>query len=530
MRPPLRRPRRRFVPTLAALSLALLPGAAAATVVPPPPSPKELTAAVRSWRQAHEAEVLGELTALLAIPNLAADDADIRRNAALLVAMLERRGMTARLLESPGSPPAVLGELPAPGATRTVVFYAHYDGQPVDPGEWASPPYRPVLRDGVLGAGGRELPWPGTAPPFDGEWRLYARSASDDKSPIVALLSALDALRAAKIVPSVNLKFFFEGEEEAGSPHLGALLAEHAALLGGDVWLFCDGPVHQSRRPQVVFGVRGVMGLQMTVYGPLRRLHSGHYGNWAPNPAALLVDLVASMRGPDGEIRIAGFSDHVRPLSDADRQALARVPDPDADLRRELGLARSEAGDARLIERILLPAVNVLGLDAGGVGQQTTNSIPTEARAALGFRLVPDQTPDEVRQKVEAHVRARGFWVVADEPDLPTRLAHPRIVRLGWGDGYPAVRTPLDLPVSKAVLAVADAATGGQVIPVPSLGGSLPMYLFAETLHAPLIIVPMVNHDNNQHAANENLRLQNLWAGIELYAALMARLGEAWGK
>ncbi len=252
------------------------------------PSADSARRAARSYREAREPAILRELAALLAIPNLASDSVNIRRNAAHLVAMLERRGVSARLLEAPGSPPAVYGELRVPGARRTIVYYAHYDGQPVSPAQWTATggePWRPTLYDRAVTAGGRQIALPADGERVPGEARVYARSASDDKSPIVAMLSALDALRAAGIAPSTNLKFFFEGEEEAGSEHAHDMLTRHRDLLAADLWIFGDGPVHQSGRRQVVLGVRGSMGLELTTYGPARALHSGHYGNWAPNPA-----------------------------------------------------------------------------------------------------------------------------------------------------------------------------------------------------------------------------------------------------
>ncbi|HET9514038.1 MAG TPA: M20/M25/M40 family metallo-hydrolase, partial [Gemmatimonadales bacterium] len=267
-------------------------------------SAARIQTAIREYRTAHEATILAELRELLAIPNVASDSTNIRRNADLLVRMLARRGVQARLLETAGSPPAVYGELPAPGATRTIVLYAHYDGQPVDTARWASPAWNPVLRSRALQDGGRDLAFPDSGQRVDPESRIYARSASDDKSPIVAMVAALDALQAQNVQRSVNLKFFFEGEEEAGSDHLREMLTRHAGLLRADLWLFMDGPVHQSRRQQIVFGVRGVMGVNLTVYGPLRPLHSGHYGNWAPNPNVLMAHLIASLRDPDGKILI----------------------------------------------------------------------------------------------------------------------------------------------------------------------------------------------------------------------------------
>jgi acetylornithine deacetylase/succinyl-diaminopimelate desuccinylase-like protein len=483
---------------------------------------------VRAYHQEHAHEILHELHSLLEIPNVASDIDNMRRNAEHLSGMLRARGLEPQLLEVEGGPPAVFASLTVPGARRTLVFYAHYDGQPVDPARWHSPPWTPVVRAGSLQAGAAEVKPEALRGPLDPEWRIYARSASDDKAPIVAMLRALDALRAAGRDPSVNLKFFFEGEEEAGSPHLEALLRRHAELLTADLWIFCDGPVHQSGKLQVVFGVRGVLGLEMTVFGPTRAVHSGHYGNWVPNPLALLVDCLASMRGADGKVRIRGFYDDVRPVSAVERRALGAMPAVETQLCADLGLAAAEIPGAKLPDRLLLPAMNLRGIRGGAVGDEAANAIPVDARASIDFRLVPDQKPARIRELVEAHLRRHGYAVADSTPDAATRSRQARIVRLEWESGYPAQRTPLDLPVARAVVQSVEEVAGGDVVRVPSLGGSLPLYTFHDVFGAPLVIVPIVNYDNNQHAADENLRLQNLWDGIEVYAHLMVRVGELW--
>ena len=486
--------------------------------------------AVDAYRQANDARILSDLAEFLAIPNLATDSANILRNANYIVQMLVRRGIRAQLLEAPGSPPAVFGELRTPGATRTVVFYAHYDGQPVDTAQWATPPWRPTLRTRALNDGGTVIPLPTQPGSVQGEWRLYARSAGDDKSPIIAFLSALDALRAGGIAPSVNLKFFFEGEEEAGSDHLRDMLTRHRDVLGADLWVFGDGPVHQSRRQLVSFGVRGVMGVELTSFGAARALHSGHYGNWAPNPLVGMANLIASMRDRDGRILIEGFYDDVAPPSRAEQEAIAAAPVVDSALRAELLLAGTEAGNAPLMERIMLPALNVRGLSGGGVGPLAVNAVPSEARASIDFRLVPHQTTTRVRALVEAHLRSQGCFVLDRDPTREERLAHANILKVIWGEGYPASRTDMSLPVSRALIRAAELGAGERVVVVPTMGGSLPLYHFDEVLGAPLITVPIVNHDNNQHAANENLRLQNLFDGMQIYAGIIAQLGRVWGE
>jgi acetylornithine deacetylase/succinyl-diaminopimelate desuccinylase-like protein len=485
---------------------------------------------VRAYRAAHEKEIVRELSDLVALRNVTGKSsearADIERNADRIVELLQRRGLQARKLTAGDSPPAVYGELRSPGATHAIVFYAHYDGQPAEVADWGRDPWEPVLRAGAT----QESPEVDldAAPKLDSEWRLFGRSASDDKGPIVAMLAALDALRAAGATPSVNLKFFFEGEEEAGSPHLTDILRAHHDLLAADLWILGDGPVHPSRRMQVVFGARGVTEVEMTVYGPARALHSGHYGNWAPNPAALLVELLAGLRAPNGDIRIPGFYDDVRPLTESEKQAAAAMPPVEEDLRRELGLAWTEGDGGRLQDLIMRPALNLRGLEAAQVGRQARTAVPTEASASIDFRLVPDQTPEKVRERLEAHLRQQGFYLVSEEPSMETRRIHARIVRLAWDLGYPGARTSMDLPASRAVLQAVEETAGPSLLRVPMLGGSIPMYLFTETLKVPVVIVPIVNHDNSQHAAHENLRLQNLWDGIDIYVNLFARLGVVW--
>lgn len=485
-------------------------------------STERVVEATRNYIAASGDSVMRELFTLLAVPNVATDSGNIRLNARLLMEMLQRRGAAARLLEGAG-PPAVYGELPAPGATRTIVFYAHYDGQPVVPSDWATSPWEPTLRSGMLDAGGAVVKIPAGRTPDD--WRVYARSASDDKSPIVAMLAALDALRAAGVSPGVNLRFFFEGEEEAGSPHLRQTFEQYRELLTGDLWIAADGPVHTTGLPQVIFGARGVVGLELTAYGPGRPLHSGHYGNWAPNPAALIADLLAGMRTADGEVRIAGFYDDVRPPTPAELAAADSLVRFEDDLRRELLLARTEAADAPLFRRLMLPALNIRGIRAGGVGASASNAIFPTAHASIDIRLVPAQRVERVQAAVEAHIRAQGFTIHREEPDSTARRTSVRPLWLRWDSGYPAMRTDMGHPLSQRVISLVKEATGRETLILPSYGGSLPLYLVEEILGAPLVIVPMVNADNNQHAANENLRAGNLWMGMELYASLMAGLG-----
>jgi acetylornithine deacetylase/succinyl-diaminopimelate desuccinylase-like protein len=476
--------------------------------------------AAREWRQQHERAIVDEFFALLAIPNIARDHDNIQRNAEAIAHMLEQRGVPSRLVSVAGANPVVFGEIRTPGATRTIVFYAHYDGQPLDPKEWASPPFEPVLRDKPVQDGGRVIPLPAAGQPFDPEWRLYARGSGDDKAPIAAMLTALDAIRAAGIKTRSNIKFAFEGEEEAGSPNLEKILAANKELFAGDLWLMCDGPVYQTRRQQIVFGARGDTGLDVTLYGPRYELHSGHYGNWAPNPAMMLAQLLASMKNGQGRVTVDHFYDGMTPLTALEKRAIAEAPEIDAGLMREFWLGSTEGAGAKLNELVTQPALNVRGMASSRTGNQASNVIPATATASIDIRLVPGMDARETTGRVVEHIRKQGFFVVDTEPDADVRRAHAKVALVVVRGGDNAVRTPMDLPIAQEVIRVVESVRG-PTVKLPNMGGSLPLTSIVRPLGTRVIVVPIANHDDNQHSFNENLRVRNLWDGIELMAALL---------
>ncbi|HKZ81894.1 MAG TPA: M20/M25/M40 family metallo-hydrolase [Pyrinomonadaceae bacterium] len=481
---------------------------------------------VREFRQANEQQILREFLTLLSIPNVASNQADIRRNAAHIADMLQRRGFSPQLLETKDAsgPPVVYSEWKVPGVKRTIVLYAHYDGQPTDPTQWTgSRPWEPTLRSAPLEAGARIIPTLDLVSGINPEWRLYARSAADDKAGVMAILAATDALKARGIAPTSNLKFVFEGEEEAGSPHLGEIIRRYADLLQADAWLICDGPVHQSGLKQVVFGVRGDTNVDVTLYGAKRPLHSGHYGNWAPNPALLLAQLLSSMKDRNGRVLIAGWYDDVIRIGSAEQRALSDAPEYDERLKRELGLVRTDNAAKSLLELLNEPSLNINGMSSGDTGALARNVIPTTATAVLDLRLVSGNDYKRQVEKLREHIRKEGFYVLEDrEPTDEERLKYPLIARVGHrSGGYNAERTRMDLPISRAVIEAVESSSDKPVVKLPTAGGSLPLSIITENMRTVTITVPIANYDNNQHAENENLRLQNLWDGIETMAALM---------
>ena len=479
--------------------------------------------ATQGWVKKNGHTIIKDFAHLLSMPNVASDKVNIRRNAKYISNLFKKRGFDMQLLETEDANPIIYGEYKTPGAKRTLCFYVHYDGQPVDLIQWTHGPFDPILYDASMDAGGKPIPLPMKQTKIDPEWRLYARSAGDDKAPIMTILNAVDGLQSSEIGFTSNIKLFFEGEEEAGSTNLEAHLTKHKALLDDiDIWLFCDGPMHQSRQPQLVFGVRGVTGMEITVYGATRSLHSGHYGNWAPVPGQSLAHLIATMKDENGKVLIDGFYDTVVPLSEFERFELSKIPDVDRQLKKELGLAYTEGNGRSINERLLLPSLTIKGLSSGNVGKKARNVIPNTATAAIGVRLVKGNDPEDMLDKVEAHIRSQGFHIVNDEPDMATRRKYPKIAKVDRrGSGYIASRTSMEEPNAKAIIKAVRAFVGDKLILMPALGGSLPLYLFTDLLKKPAIIVPIANHDNNQHAANENLRIANLWYGIDLMGVIM---------
>jgi acetylornithine deacetylase/succinyl-diaminopimelate desuccinylase-like protein len=501
---------------LAALIAAGIPVAAAAD---------DAALAARAYREANDARILTDFGEFLKLPNVASNLADMAANADWIEAYLGQRGFETRRWEAGGAP-YVYGERRVAGAAKTLLIYAHFDGQPVAPEEWASPPWTPTLRTDLVVNGGEVVPWKRVQTAIDPRWRVFARSAGDDKAPVIALAAAVDALDAAGIEPSVNIKVILDGEEEAGSPTLDRILSAHAGDLEADLMLFCDGPMHQSRRRQLVFGVRGSMTVDLTAYGAQRPLHSGHYGNWAPNPNDTLIRLLAGMKDDEGRITIPGYGDAVRPVTPAEQAAIDAMPRIESGLAKELGLGRTEGGGDRLETLVMRPAIVVKGLSGGGVGAESSNVIRPSATASLNLRLVPDQTPDIIRPVLEKYLAEQGFHIVHADPDRDTLLAHERVLKVDWRPGaYRGFRSDLGGEEARRLVAVLDGIGGEPTLLTPTMGGSLPIYLFETALDLPIVLLPVANHDNNQHGRNENLRLQNLWDAIEVYAAVLANYG-----
>lgn len=481
---------------------------------------------IRNYIKENEKAWLSEYLNFVRIPNLAADKISIQQNASFIMDRMKKSGIQqVQLLATaePTVPPTIYGEVNVPGATQTIIFYAHYDGQPVDSTQWLPGwhPFKPLLIDSAPSRRFTVISNYESYPELNPNWRVTGRGSADDKAGIFSIILAYQTLRQLGIAPTVNLRFFFEGEEEAGSTHLADILTQHAGLLKSDGWIICDGPEHPSGRPVVYLGVRGDAGMELTVYGSNRPLHSGHYGNWAPNAAFLLSRLLASMKDDNGNVLIKGFYDQVTPLTAAEKKVVQNVPMIDSDLQKTYGFKRPESPNRSLAASLLLPSLNINGIQSAATGKLASNIIPSVASATLDLRLVAGVDYQQQQQLVENHIQQQGYFITRSAPTDEERARYDKIIQVRRKSGYNAQRTPLQHPFAQQVINALTISSELPLVVAPSMGGSLPLFIFEKYANALPITVPVANFDNNQHAENENLRIGNLWSGIIKMAGLM---------
>jgi acetylornithine deacetylase/succinyl-diaminopimelate desuccinylase-like protein len=468
-----------------------------------------------------------EFLDLLALANVAAVPADIQRNAAFLQRAFEKRGFKAQLIDNSAARPAVLAQFPgANPAARTILFYAHFDGQPVIPEEWAQRnPFEPVIK--VKDAHGR---WAEvdrkrlSAQPLDHELRLFARSASDDKAPIMMLLTAIDLLMSQGRSPAVNIRVILDGEEEISSPSLAAMVQSNPTLFAADALVVLDGPAHESGRPTLAFGNRGITQATLTVYGPKSPLHSGHFGNYAPNPAMRLAQLLATMKDDGGRVLIPGYYEGVE-LSALDRQALAATGDDEVALRGRIGIAQAEKVGGSYREAAQYPSLNVRGMASAAVGDKAANIVPSEAVAELDLRTTPETDGRRLFELVKRHVERQGYHLVDGPPTDEERARFDKLASFRLGEVQAAMRMPMDSAVGRWAYAAMKSPTSpnptAEPVRIRMLGGTLPTDVLVGALHLPFVLVPTVNADNNQHARDENLRIGHFVTGTEAIYSLL---------
>jgi acetylornithine deacetylase/succinyl-diaminopimelate desuccinylase-like protein len=467
---------------------------------------------------------------LLTYPNDANYPEDIERLSQWLETEFTKRNFAVRRLEMPGSD-ALLAERPVPGAMHTVLVYLQADGQPVDPTRWyQESPWTPTLkarRPGATSVDGNPddwetLPWDRLYESPDPEWRMFARSASDSKGPVAQFLSAISLLDEAGAPPAFNLKVIVDTEEEMGSPHLPDAVSRYRDDLAADMLVIFDGPPHNSGRPSLTFGARGIATVTLTTYGAIVAQHSGHWGNYVPNPAMRLAQVLASMKDADGRVTIPGFYDDVE-LDEATRRILAAVPDDPEAIHRRMAIAEPDRVAPTLQEALQYPSLNVRGLSSGWVGSEARTIVPPTAVAEIDVRLVPETDPNRLLDLMRRHIEGFGYTIVSGrDPTNDERMRHPRLIRFDAEIAYAAFRTDFAAPIGRWLAAGMERVLGHAPIMERTSGGSIPIAPFVSTLGLPAVSVGTVNPDNNQHSPNENLRVFDFLQGIRIMAGVLS--------
>jgi acetylornithine deacetylase/succinyl-diaminopimelate desuccinylase-like protein len=458
---------------------------------------------------------------LLSIPNDAHFPEDIEKNVQWCEKNFQARGFTTRRLATE-TVPLLLAERPVANARKTVLVYLQIDGQPVDPTQWfQEDPWQPVLKAKNEAGEWETIPWSSLEKEIDPEWRIFARSASDAKGPVAMFLAALDAAADHGIKPNYNLKIIMDFEEELGSPHLPAAVEQYREALAADMLIIFDGPRHISNQPTLTFGARGIATVTLTVYGPRVPQHSGHYGNYAPNPAVRLAQLIAGMKDEEGRVTIPGFYDGIV-FDEKTKEILAGVPDDEEQIQQSIGIAETDRVGANYQESIQYPSLNVRGLSSGWVGSKVRTIIPATATAEIDIRLVLESDPERLIRLVREYIEGKGYQLFDREPTEEERLRYPKMAFFRSEISYQAFRTDFDSEVGRWLDRALTRAFGQTPIKIRNSGGSIPISPFVTTLGIPAVTVPTVNRDNNQHSPNENIRLGNYWEGVRTFLGILS--------
>jgi acetylornithine deacetylase/succinyl-diaminopimelate desuccinylase-like protein len=366
-----------------------------------------------------------------------------------------------------------------------------------------------------------ERPWSDLNGGVNGDWRLFGRSTSDDKGPIIMFLNAIDLLGyEGKQIP-FNVKVILDGEEEKSSKPLPEAVRKNKELLKSDFLVINDGPVHVSEKPTLVFGCRGITAMSLTTYGPVVPQHSGHYGNYAPNPGSRLAHLLDGMKDERGRVLIDGYYDGIE-LDKETRKALAQVPDNIKTIHDRLQIAEPDAVGANYQESLQYPSLNIRGLSSGWVGKEARTIVPSSATAELDLRLVVESDGDRLKGLIKDYLTSKGYMVVDQVPDKQLRMKEPNIVLVSEGSVTDAFRTDLNNPYGIWLEGVLKDTFNEDVVKIRTMGGTVPIAPFINALDIPAFIVPVVNPDNNQHSPNENLKISQINYGLKLFYRILS--------
>ena len=499
-----------ILPVVLFVVVALLPLSSTVQHPLPTPTPIELTTAVH------------RLTEFLTLPNDGNYPEQVEANLAWCDRAFREEGFTTTRLETAGAP-LLFAERTFDPAAPAVLFYLQIDGQPVDSSRWDQPsPYRAVLKrpnaDGTFSA--ITLP-PGELP--DPEVRLFARSASDSKGPALAFLTALGVIRARGVAPPYNVKVIMDFQEELGSPQLPAAVAAHRELFDARYLVIMDGTRHVSNLPTLTFGARGIATVTLRIFGPERALHSGQYGNFAPNPVFAASRLLAQMKDEEGRVLIPGWYAGIE-LDEAQRRELNQVPESREEIERMVGIARAERVGETYQEALQYPSLNVRGMRAGWTGKEVRTLIPAEVVVEIDMRLVPETPAERQLGLLQEFIRDQGYHFVDSIPTAEERETYSKLISMDSRIGSAPFRTDLGGDFDRWLTRSVARALGAAPIRMRTTGGSQPMAPFVSTLGVPAVSLRIPNPDNNIHAPNENLRLGNFYEGVRMCLGV---LGEA---
>ncbi len=469
----------------------------------------------------HAVASFRDLHALLSIPNDAHFPTDIEKNVQWCEAAFAKRGFTTTRLET-ATVPLLLAERKAKKAVKTVLIYLQIDGQPVDSSKWfQESPWTPTLKEKDGSGKWNAINYERLYEQYHPDWRIFARSTSDAKGPAVAYLAALDAMIETKLEPNYNMKVIMDFEEELGSPRLPDAVVKYKNELASDMFIIFDGPRHVSNEPTLSFGARGICDITITTYGPRQPVHSGNYGNYTPNPAMRLAQLLATMKDKEGRVIIPGYYDGTT-LTEKEKEVLRQVPDKEDEINRFLGIAEADKVGESFQESLQYPTLNIRGLDALYVGSEARTLIPSKAVAEIDVRLVPTSDPDRLIGLIKKHIEGQGYYVTQSEPTEEERMKYPRIASFQSSVSYLAFQTPFDSEVGVWLSKAMTKAFGKDPIKIRTAGGSIPISPFVITLGIPAVAVPTVNADNNQHAPNENIRVGNYVEAVKTFYYILA--------
>ncbi|MBS9463193.1 M20/M25/M40 family metallo-hydrolase [Flagellimonas sp. 389] len=470
--------------------------------------------------KSHVAHAINELKDFVAIPNDALNADDIDDNILWLKKKFGERGFNTAELETDNLP-LFFAALPMEDSKPTMLIYMHFDGQSVDASKWDQPdPYETVLKKPIEN-GFEAISFDALDDDINYDWRLFGRSTSDDKGPIVMLLNAIDLLKEdGKEIP-FNLKVILDGEEEKGSKPLPDAVKQYRELLKADFLVINDGPVHSSGNPTVIYGCRGITSMTLTTHGPAKPQHSGHYGNYAPNPGFQLAQLLATMKDKDGRVLIPGYYDGIA-IDDTVMEVLKSVPDNDTAISEKLQFRTAEKVGGFYQEALQYPSLNIRGLGSGWIGKKARTIIPESATAELDLRLVPESDGIRLKKLVKDHIKKQGYVVLDHTPSKEERMAQDNIITVTEGSVTDAFRTDLNNPYGDFLTKTLQDTFKKDVVRIRIMGGTVPIAPFINELQMPAFIVPMVNSDNNQHSPNENLKIGQLAYGIKVFFNILS--------